>query len=242
MLQRIHSGSYFKTHMLTQRIHFRWCCQRVHPWHPGRRPCIFVVWQFLLAFNQVTFVLFFSAVYFQMSLQRTWVRASKVTLVIFFWLSPRCIFKRFLKLPAWKQVISHCLHLFGCLLCIFKCSLKALGSEEAKSHWLHVFYFSPLCIFKCFLKSPTREDAKSHWLHLLSSSPLCVFKWVLKLPALEEAKSHWLHLFVFSPLCVFKCVLKSPAWEDAYTHWLHLFDFSLPSVSLIETWLVVLLL
>ena len=49
----------FKTHMLTQRIHFRWCCQRVHPWHPGRRPCIFVVWRFLLALNQNNICLIF---------------------------------------------------------------------------------------------------------------------------------------------------------------------------------------
>ena len=162
MLQHIHSGWYFKTHMLMQRIHFRWCCQRVHPWHPGRRPCIFAVWQFLLALNQITFVWFFSAVYFQMSLQRTWVRASKVSLVTFARLSLRCIFKRFLKLPAWKQVISHWLHLFGCLHCVFSNVPSKHLDQRKQSRIDYMCFIFPHCAFLHVSSNRLPERMHSH--------------------------------------------------------------------------------
>ena len=59
------------------------------------------------------------------------MRGCKVTLLAFVQLSPLCVFKCILKVSAWEEAKSHCLHLFG---------------------------FSPLCIFKCDLKWPAHED------------------------------------------------------------------------------------
>ena len=37
-------------------------------------------------------------------------------------------------------------------LCVFKCFLKLPASEDVKSHWLHLFGVSPMCFFICVLK------------------------------------------------------------------------------------------
>ena len=42
---------------------------------------------------------------------------------------------------------------------VFKCVLKLPGWKEIKLHWLHLFDFSPLWVFKCFLKWLVLEDA-----------------------------------------------------------------------------------
>ena len=51
----------------------------------------------------VAFVWISSNVGFHMSTQRAWIRAGKVTLIACVWLSLLCIFKCFLKSPAWEE-------------------------------------------------------------------------------------------------------------------------------------------
>ena len=103
------------------------------------------------------------------------------------------------------------LHLKGLSpLCVFKCILKLPACKDVKSHWLHLCYLSSLCVFICLFKLPASADPKSHCLHLYDFLLLCVFKYLPKMLVWEEVESHWLHLLgLFKRLLLIFVTIKT---------------------------------
>ena len=111
-----------------------------------------------------------------------------------------CIFKSFLKLPAWADTWLHWLHYF----CLSR-------SETPLVTFVQSF---PHCVLADVSSKSLPEQKQSDTGHICLASFHCVCRCVLKLLARANTKSHCLHLFDFAPLCVFKCLFKWLAWED----------------------------
>ena len=173
---------------------------------------------FLLALNQVAFVWFLSAVYVQMYLQRTWVRASKVTLVTFARLSPRCIFKRFLKLPAWKQVISHWLHLFGCLHCVFSNVPSKHLDQRKQSRIDSMCFIFPQCAFSNDSSNWMPEKRQSHIGYICLTFFHCVFSNASSNGLPEKRQSHIGCICLTFLHCVFSNVSSNSLPEKRHSH------------------------